>query len=308
MLSNQFSDDDEEEDPTVNDSNRIGPKVHGTITVVRVPIYLKAIKCVILSSDIEVKFSTGGMKVIAEISKYFQASVIFMTDFFETFMFFKKNHVMSYGMNLNNLVNVLSIMNESSDKIRMELFHQNDHLPLKFVFYDDEDEETEEETVGENIKYESVFTECYIRVKNSTNPINFVITEEEKCSHMVTSTMHAAFLLNEFDKDIDEIKITVDKKNTTFETVGHHQLETKIVIERGQIFTRFEFVKGTSFIYKLSNLKSVEKGMQFGDSVSMTFSSFGILKIQIMTINEDSVLPLFFEYTLLPMCSEDDDC
>lgn len=47
--------------------------------------------------------------------------------------------------------------------------------------------------------------------------------------------------------------------------------------------------------------------MEFGDSVSLSTGSNGILKVQIMTLNQEVVLPLFFEYTVLPMCDQYDD-
>lgn len=181
-----------------------------------------------------------------------------MNDFFKTFKFFKEDYVMSYGMNLNDLANFLSIMSESSDKIRMSVYQKESYSPLKFAFYDDEDEELEEED-EDGVKQYSVFTECYIKVKNSLNPVNYTISDEEKCSHMVTSTMNAAYFLDEFDRDIEEVRITITRDMIIFEDVGHHQLETRIEIKDGQVFSRFEFFRNSSFIYKLSSLKNVTK-------------------------------------------------
>lgn len=250
---------------------------------------------------------------MVEESKSFQTTAYVKKDFFSRFIYRAPDDIemLSFGVNMTTFTEFLNAFLDN-DLSSMKMIYYGEGNPLAFIFTqvdslnDDEeelmDEDHEEDAAGE------ITSEYILRTKQSLELIDFNVSNPLLGSSLIVLGPDLYGILNNFDRSVDELEISITNKELQFKSIGILQYETNVKIEKhSDSFVSYNFQENTKYRYTFTFFKVMLKTLIFASKIAIETHLDGMLKIQLMVKNGEEDIPIFVEYFLVPTLDNEED-
>lgn len=296
--------------------------------------FINIIRTLNYTNNTEIQFSDQGMKYYAEESQFFQGTAFIKKSFFDHYKFIpQETDVISFGLDLSKFTEFLSafidndlanlkIICYGDDKPMAFILTQTDTLETKPTEKDDQDTElgatfidvtardvaeVADESIEESVGI--ILTEYVMQTKDSINPIEFQNMDAAVLNAFVINAKAFQEVLQDFDKTIQEIQLSVRQHSLSLKSIGIIQNSTAIkMIYDINIFYKHEIFKTTKNVYKFTCFKALIKAMQAATKICLETLSNGVLRIQMMMRTANEVEnEVFLEFHIAPSIYDEDD-
>lgn len=278
-----------------------------------IKLFVSIIKSLNFVNCADIELTENGLKYIVEESKSFQVKAFIMESFFHKFLFKPTGglEVINFGVNLTSVTELLTafIDNDLGNMI-ITYFHKENRIVFtctqvdsgqvskrpRLQSIDEEDSNIEEPP--------EIRTEYFIRTMHSNEPISFDASGQV-ASDLILDAAFLLTMLNDFDRNIEEIEFKITQRKFQLKTHGVHQSGAIAKLSSSNdTFDKFLCKTPTRFNYKFAYFRVLMKALGLASKVSIRTFDDGSIRIQ-LKIRTDEESSAFVEYSLMPMVEDD---
>ena len=156
---------------------------------------------------------------------------------------------------------------------------------------------------------DDLVTEFSVKTNEPMEILEFDIEADQTMSQVFIKGQEFYLLLNEINKNCEEIEFFVSPTAPFFRltTFGDLHAQSNIEITNSSdILITFSCTTATKFRYKFHHIKLMMKTLAISSKVAMRTSRDGLLGLQVMIENIENS-NLFVEYFIMPTINSDDE-
>ncbi|XP_058455021.1 cell cycle checkpoint protein RAD1 [Malaya genurostris] len=270
-------------------------------------IFYNVAKAINFDDLAAIQLTDDGVKVIVEYAKTVQATAYVRKSCFSDYRLvdFKRKvnsddenddnePIASFGLDLKAFTDCLSLFLESEYDSHFKMVYKGEGAPLVVIL----------EQHGED----NLTTECSVKTMESSEVMDFAFDEEDICSQVTVDGNLFFALLNELDRECDEIEVFLSPDDPRFKlsTFGENSAESNIEItDNGELLLSFHSTETTIHRYKFSHFKLIMNTLALASKTSLRTNKDGLLGVQVMIQSSDD-FQLFVEYFIVPLCESHD--